>query len=33
MDDLNNVLVLTIFTGSLVAAIVGYFLAWRANRA
>jgi len=32
MDDLNNVLVLTIFAGSLVAVIVGYLLAWRSNR-
>ena len=32
MDDLNNVLVLTIFAGSVVAVIVGYLLAWRANR-
>src|SRR5437660_701630 len=32
MDDLNNVLVLTIFVGSVVAVIVGYLLAWRANR-
>jgi hypothetical protein len=32
MDDLNNVLVLTIFAGSVVAVIVGYVLAWRANR-
>jgi hypothetical protein len=32
MDDLNNVLVLTIFAGSVVAVIVGYFLAWRAKR-
>jgi len=34
MDDPdNNVLVLTIFAGSLVAVIVGYLLAWRSNRA
>src|SRR6266446_5638048 len=32
MDDLNNVLVLTVFAGSLVAAIVGYLLAWRSKR-
>jgi peptidoglycan biosynthesis protein MviN/MurJ (putative lipid II flippase) len=33
MDDPdNNVLVLTIFAGSLVAVIVGYLLAWRAKR-
>ncbi len=32
MDDLNNVLVLTIFTGSVAAVIVGYLLAWRAKR-
>jgi hypothetical protein len=32
MDDLNNVLVLMIFAGSVVAVIVGYLLAWRANR-
>jgi hypothetical protein len=32
MDDLNNVLVLTTFEGSVVAVIVGYLLAWRAKR-
>lgn len=32
MDDLNNVLVLTIFAGNVVAVIVGYLLAWRAKR-
>jgi hypothetical protein len=32
MDDLHNVLVLTIFAGSVVALIVGYVLAWRAKR-
>jgi hypothetical protein len=32
MDNLNNVLVLTIFAGSVVALIVGYLLAWRAKR-
>jgi hypothetical protein len=32
MDDLNNVLVLTTFAGSMVAVIVGYLLAWRAKR-
>jgi hypothetical protein len=32
MDDLNNVLVLTTFAGSVVAVIVGYLLAWRAKR-
>jgi hypothetical protein len=32
MDDLDNVLVLTIFAGSVVAVIVGYLLAWRAKR-
>src|SRR6266699_2093343 len=32
MDDLNNVLVLTIFAGSVVAVIVGYLLAWRSKR-
>ena len=31
-DDFNNVLVLTIFVGGLVAVIVGYLLAWRAKR-
>jgi hypothetical protein len=33
MDDVNNVLVLTTFAGSVVAVIVGYLLAWRAKRA
>ena len=32
MDDPNNVLVLTIFAGSMVAVIVGYLLAWRSKR-
>jgi hypothetical protein len=32
MDDLHNVLVLSIFAGSLIAFIVGYLLAWRARR-
>jgi membrane protein DedA with SNARE-associated domain len=32
IDDLNNVLVLSIFAGSLVAVILGYLLAWRAKR-
>jgi ABC-type Co2+ transport system permease subunit len=32
VDDLNNVLVLTIFAGSVVAVIAGYLLAWRAKR-
>ena len=32
MDDLDNVLVLTIFAVSVVAVIVGYLLAWRAQR-
>jgi len=32
MDDLNNVLVLTTFAGSVVAVIAGYLLAWRAKR-
>jgi ABC-type Co2+ transport system permease subunit len=32
MDYLNNVLVLAIFAGSVVAVIVGYLLAWRAKR-
>ncbi len=37
MDDLdlnlNNLLVLTVFAGSVVALIVGYLLAWRSKRA
>jgi hypothetical protein len=32
MNDLNNVLVLTAFAGSLVAVIVGYLFAWRSKR-
>jgi hypothetical protein len=34
MDDLakDNLLVLTIFAGSVVAVIVGYLLAWRSSR-
>jgi ABC-type Co2+ transport system permease subunit len=34
MDDLDrdNLLVLTVFGGSVVAVIVGYLLAWRAKR-
>jgi len=32
MDDLNNVLVLTIFAGSIIAVIVGYLVAWRSKR-
>ena len=34
MDDLDreNALVLTVFAGGLVAVIVGYLLAWRAER-
>ncbi|SRR6266478_6801956 len=32
MDDLNNVLVLSVFAGSMVAVIVGYLLAWRSKR-
>jgi uncharacterized membrane protein YeaQ/YmgE (transglycosylase-associated protein family) len=31
MDDLNNMLVLTAFAGSIVAVIVGYLLAWLAK--
>lgn len=31
-DDQHNLLVLTIFGGSLVAVIVGYLLAWRFKR-
>jgi hypothetical protein len=30
--DLNNLLVLTVFAGSVVAFIVGYLLAWRSKR-
>jgi|SRR6267378_3310597 len=33
MNDLDNVLVLSVFAGSMVAAIVGYLLAWRSKRA
>jgi hypothetical protein len=33
MDDLNNIVVLTIFAGSVVAVIIGYLLAWRSKRA
>jgi hypothetical protein len=32
MDDLNNVLVLTTFAGSVVTVVVGYLLAWRSKR-
>jgi len=34
MDDIdrNNLLVLTVFAGSVVAVIVGYLLAWRSRR-
>lgn len=32
-NDLNNILVLTVFAGSVVGVIVGYLLAWRAKRA
>jgi len=32
MDDNQNVLVLAVFAGSLVAVIAGYLLAWRSNR-
>ncbi len=31
--DLSNLLVLTVFAGSVVAVIVGYLLAWRSKRA
>jgi hypothetical protein len=33
MDDVdrNNLVVLTVFAGCLVAVIIGYLLAWRAN--
>ena len=31
-NDLNNVLVLTVFAGCLISVIVGYLLAWRSNR-
>jgi len=30
--DTENVLVLTIFVGSIVAVVVGYLVAWRSNR-
>jgi len=33
MDDLHNVLVLTIAAGCIAAFIVGYILAWRSKRA
>jgi hypothetical protein len=32
MEDLNNVLVLTIFAGCVAVVLIGYFLAWRAKR-
>ncbi|MGH9743193.1 MAG: hypothetical protein ACRD51_12690 [Candidatus Acidiferrum sp.] len=33
MSDINNIVVLTIFAGSIVVMVVGYLLAWRSNRA